>query len=127
MMSDVAHSMSSMWVLSASDALNAWSRLRGPCPDAPVVEEEEEEEEEDEDEEAIGGGLERSNFRRAAAVSSLAAPPAPAAANSGRNAAGASKTGKCFAMNAAASGRATPPPNPLQAEGSDSEKPAGRK
>ena len=52
------------------------------------------------------GGFARSRLLSAAAVSSLAAPPAPAAASSGRISAGASITGKCLAMNRAASGRA---------------------
>ena len=79
--SDAAHSMSSTCVLSAAS-----SRPAG------------------------GGGFVLSNLRNAAAVSSRAAPPTPAAASSGRSDAGASITGKCRDMNAAASGRATPPP-----------------
>ena len=79
--SDAAHSMSSTCVRSAVS-----SRPAG------------------------AGGFVRSNFRNAAAVSSRAAPPTPAAASSGRSDAGASITGKCREMKAAASGRATPPP-----------------
>ena len=108
--SDAAHSRSSTCVSSAS----RWSR-------------------------APGGGVSRRRRRSAAAVSSRAAfaPPAPAAASSPRIHAGASRTGKCFAMNAAALGRGRakdedpPPPPPPGREDpprkDPSANPAGRK